>query len=192
MALDSIGATKEFLERSLGQSTYETPDEARYEVEGCEVSLSMADRAVTAVTVELAPTCQFDVAGLIGSESPVVVRGALTFARFEQLFGQAGYTSPCLSLCGNAYDPYVDAVVPGSRANGVVDIAANALFVSDEVLDAASVWREQLTAKAGEEYVTGTRFNCERTHNDIARSAFAAAQVDRIQFGRSLGTDDCG
>lgn len=187
----SIGATKAFVERSLGQSTYETEAEANYQVEGCEVTVGLAGISVTSVSIALAPGCRFDVAGLVHSPQPVMVDGAISFAQFETIFGQARYTSPCLTLCGNAYDPYLDAVVTGSRADGFVDIAAHVLFVDDAVLDAKFLWQEQLTAQAGEDYVMSTRFNCDASHDDIARTAFADVTVEKIQFGTDLGTRDC-
>ncbi|MFD0740538.1 hypothetical protein ACFQZQ_14740 [Lysobacter koreensis] len=191
--LRSIDATKEFLERTLGASTYETPETAKYLAGGCNVEVSYAaNKAVTNVSIDLTPGCRFDAAALVGSQAPVMVDGSLTFAAFEQLFGNARYTSPCLSLCGNAYDPYVDAVVPGSRANLVVDVAARALFVDDAVIAASNAWEAQLKAKAGEDYVVETRFNCDRTHEAIARAAFATVKVETLQFGRELGSNDCG
>ena len=116
----------------------------------------------------------------------------MTFAQFETMFGDVHYTSPCIASCGNASDPFVDAVSFGSHANGFVDVAANGAFTSEEVLEAAGTWRERLEAAAGEEYVVYGTFNCERTHNELARAAFATAQVPRIRFGRDLGTRDCG
>ena len=189
--VDTIGATKAFVERTLGQSTYETEQEANYQIDGCAVSLSLAGNSVNAVSIALAPGCRFDMSGLVGSEQPVPVEGPITFARFETLFGQARYTAPCLTLCGNAYDPYLDAVVGGSHANGFVDIAAHVLFVEDGALDAAAAWREQLTAVAGEDFVTSTGFNCDPRHDGIARQAFSTANVEMLRFGRELGTWDC-
>jgi len=192
VALDSIGATKEFLERTLGESTYETPDEARYTVDGCDVSVGFHDRAVSMISIDLQEGCRFDVSGLTGTQSDVVVDGPLTFGEFEQLFGEADYRAPCLASCGNAYDPYVDAVVGGSRANGVIDVSAHSVFVNDSVIQAANEWRDELTAERGEDYVFETQFNCTREHNAVARRIFARIEVHSLQFGRELGTYECG
>lgn len=188
---NSIGATKAFVERTLGQSTYETEHEASYRVDGCEVTLGLDGNSVGSVSIALAPGCRFDVAGLVDSPQPVVIDGTISFAQFEAVFGQARYTSPCLMLCGNAYDPYLDAVVQGSRADGFIDIAAHVLFVDDAVLDATTRWQEQLTAMAGEDYVMSTKFNCDASHDSIARAAFATVPVEKITFGSGLGTWDC-
>lgn len=188
--LSSIGATKAFLERVLGQSAYETPDEARYTVGACDVTLGLDERAaVTSVSIELKPGCAFDASWIAGSERAVRIDGPLTFAAFERLFGPARYSSPCLHDCGNAYDSFVDAAVPGSRANGFVDISAHAIFAAGPTLDAANLWREQLIARAGEAYVDRTRFNCDATYEAIPRAAFRAVEVDSIEFGRDLGSD---
>ena len=189
LSIGSIGTTKAFLERTLGESTYETPDSASYMLDGCGVELTFGDGAVTAISVTLAPGCRFDAAGLVGETA--MIDGPVSFARFEEIFGSARYTSPCLSLCGNAYDPFVDAVVQGYRANGFTDIAAHAAFVTDPALDAASTWADQLTARAGEDFVFDTKFNCSNAHDDIARAAFADVPVQSITFGAGLGTFDC-
>ena len=188
---NAIGATKAFLERSLGLSTYETEYEASYLVDGCNVTLGLNGNSVDSVSIALAPGCRFDMAALAGSPQPLVIDGVIRFSQFEAFFGQARYTSPCLAMCGNAYDPYVDAVVQGARVDDFIDIAAQVLFVGDAAVEAASVWRDQLTATAGEEYVLTTQFNCDARHNEIPRAAFADVTVETIQFGRDLGTRDC-
>lgn len=193
VALSTIGATKEFAERTLGESTYETPQDAQYMAGGCDVTLNFADdKSISKVSIALKKGCRFDAAQLAGLETPLLVDGPITFAQFEKLFGDAHYTSPCLRHCGNAYDPYVDAVIGGTRANGVIDVAAHAVFVSDSVLEASNAWEEKLMAKTGEEYVDSTKFNCESAHDDIPRAAFAASNVEAIEFGRELGSSDCG
>lgn len=192
VAPDTIGVTKAFLERSLGPSRYETPDRATYRAGGCDITVDFDGKgAVREVGIDLEPGCAFDAAALTGADRPVPVQGPMTFADFEARFGPAHYLAPCLRLCGNAYDPYVDAVVPGTRVNGVVDIAAHAVFVADAVIEASMAWQEKLTARAGEAYVMDTRFNCEREHDDIPREAFARAPVERLRFGRGLGSTDC-
>lgn len=193
VAIESIGATKEFLERTLGQSTYETPQEARYTASGCDVSVSFGeDKAVSQISIALKPGCRFDASKLANLDAPLVIDGPLTFAQFEKLFGQAHYTSPCLTLCGNAYDPYVDAVVGGVRANGMIDVSAHAIFVEDPVLEAVGQWRDKLQTTKGEDYVMNTKFNCERDQDAIPSAAFANVQVEAFQFGREIGSSDCG
>lgn len=188
----SIDATKEFLERTLGQSKYETPDSAQYELAGCNVNVGFADnKAVTSISIDLKPGCSFDASELARSDQPVIVNGPMAFARFEELFGSARYTSPCLTMCGNAFDPYVAAVVPGYSANGGVDVSAQSLFIEDAAGEAMNAWREQLKAKLGEDYVIETKFNCEDTHNDIPRAAFAQVPVETLQFGRDLADGNC-
>lgn len=185
--LSSIGATKALLERTLGPSVYETPDEARYTVRQCEVTLGLDDRAaVTRVSIRLKPGCAFDASGISASEQPVRIDGLLTFAAFERLFGPARYTSPCLRDCGNAYDPSVDAVLAGSRANGFIDVSANAFFSAGPVLDASNAWEQQLIARVGEAYVDDTRFNCDPTHEAIPRATLSEVEVEELQFGRDL------
>lgn len=192
VSLDTIGVTKEFIERTLGKSTYETPDEANYKVGGCDVRVEFdQDKAVRLVNIDLKPGCAFDAAGLTGSNSPLPVKGPMTFAAFEKAFGQVRYLAPCLHLCGNAYDPYVDAVILGSHANGVVDISAHADFVDDTIIHASNAWKEKLVSLLGEDYVDNTRYNCEREHDDIARAAFAEVPIGSLQFGRDIGSTDC-
>jgi hypothetical protein len=187
----SIGSSRDFLERTLGQPVDETPETAYYAAGGCDVTVDFAeDGAVSAVSVALEDGCRFDASGLAPGTS-IRVDGALSFARFEQAFGNARYSSPCLASCGNAFDSYVDAVVPGNGATGTVDIGAQTLFVVEDAVEASGVWQEQLTAENDEDFVIDTTFNCEEGHDRIPRVAFAQVRVERLRFGRNLGTTDC-
>ncbi|WP_036142022.1 hypothetical protein [Lysobacter sp. HA18] len=192
IARDSIGTTKEFLERSLGQSTYETPDSAEYTVDGCDVTLTIKNRAVESISVRLKPACHFDARDLLATSDPVQIAGGMTFAQLDKLFAELHYVSPCLTLCGNAYDPYVDAVIVGYPANGYIDVSGHATFLGD-VLDAATVWEDELAKVEDETYIENTKFNCDKTHNDIPRAAFAKVAVESLQFGHLTdpGTTAC-
>ena len=189
IGFSSLGATKGFLERTLGPSTYETPDEASYTVGACEVTLGLDERAaVTSVSVQLKSGCTFDASGISGHQRPLTIDGPVTFAEFERLFGRARYTSPCLRDCGNAYDPFIDAVVAGSRASGFVDVSAHAVFAAGPVLDASNVWEQKLRSSAGDAYVDRGRFNCDATFDAIPRAAFRDVMIESLVFGSDLGS----
>jgi len=184
----SIGASRDFVERRLGQPVDDTPETARYSAGGCDISVEFGeDGTVSAVGIALANGCRFDASALAAGRS-LAVDGTLTFARFEQLFGEARYSSPCLASCGNAFDSFVDAVVHG---DGAIEVAAQTLFVGDAAVDASDVWQDRLTADTDEDFVLETKFNCVADHDAIPRAAFAEVRVELLRFGRDLGTADC-
>lgn len=183
LRLQSIGATKEFLERTTGPSTSETETGAQYTVDGCQVTLALAGKTVTSIDITLAKGCRFDLAGILGRPTPMPVNGSLTFAQFEKTAGEAQYHSPCIEMCGNAFDPYVDAVIPGFHANGFNDVVARATFVGDDAIDASARWAQRLDAVAGKDFVTEAKFNCNASHDDIPRQLFASVGVQDIAFG---------
>lgn len=191
LRLESIGSTKEFLERSAGQSIAETEDKSKYMVDGCPVAFTLNGKTVTSIDVTLAKGCHFDMAGILGQPSPVPVDDSFTFAQFEKMAGEAQYHSPCIDMCGNAFDPYVDAIVPGFHANGFNDVVARAVFVEDDAVDASLHWSEQLKAVAGEDFVVDAKFNCDASHDDIPRRLFAKVKVQEIIFGTPASDQNC-
>lgn len=191
LRLQSIGTTKEFLERTIGPSTSETEADAQYTVEGCPVTLALNGKTVTSVDVTLAKGCHPDLAGILGQQAPMPVGDSLTFAQFEKAGGEAQYHSPCIEMCGNAFDPYVDAIISGSHANGFNDVIARATFVPDDAINASEQWAEQLKAAAGEDFVTDAKFNCDSSHNGIPRKLFAGVKVQDILFGTVAPDSSC-
>lgn len=191
LRLQSIGTTKEFLERTIGPSTAETEADAQYTVDGCPVKLALNGKTVTSIDVTLAKGCHFDMAGILGEPTPVLVNDSLTFAQFEKAAGEAQYHSPCIEMCGNAFDPYVDAIVPGFHANGFNDVVAKATFVQDDAVNASTLWAEQLKATAGEDYVTDVKFNCDSSHDNVPRQLFAEVKVQEIIFGSVAADSTC-
>jgi len=119
------------------------------------------------------------------------VDASLTFAQFEKAVGDVQYHSPCIESCGNAFDSYVDAVIPGFHANGFNDVVARAAFVEDDAIKASMSWAEQLTAAAGADYVMNTKFNCDTSHEAIPRPLFANVKVQKIIFGSGVDDSSC-
>ena len=191
LRLQSIGTTKEFLERTIGPSTSETEGDAHSKVDGCPVTLALNGKTVTSVDVTLAKGCHPDLAGLLGQQAPMPVGDSLTFAQFEKEAGEAQYHSPCIEMCGNAFDPYADAIISGSHANGFNDVIARATFVQDDAVNASEQWAERLKAAAGEDFVTDAKFNCDSSHDDIPRKLFAGVKVQEIIFGAVAADSNC-
>lgn len=191
LRLQSIGTTKEFLERTIGPSISETASDAQYFVEGCPATLALNGKTVTSIDVTLAKGCHFNLEGILGQPTPMAVNDSLTFAQFEKAAGEAQYHSPCIEMCGNAFDPYVDAIIPGFHANGFNDVVARATFVQDDAVNASTRWADQLKATAGEDYVTDVKFNCDPSHNNVPRQLFAEVKVQDIIFGSVVADSDC-
>lgn len=187
----SIGTTKEFLERKIGPSVSETETSAEYVVDGCHVTLGLDGRTVRSVGVLLEKGCRADIAGFVGQSGSVPVDDTLTFAQFEKLAGTAEYHSPCIDMCGNAMDPYVDAIIPGYHANGFNDLVARTAFVDDAATNASMKWAEQLKSATSEDFVINAQFNCDSSHDDIPRKLFADIKVHEIVFGSGLDDSSC-
>lgn len=181
--LEMIGTTIEFFERTAGDPVRATEWMNNYEVDGCPVTVGLAGRSVDTISIDLIPGCKLDFAGIAGGREPIPVDGPLTFGEFEQIAGHAEFKSPCLSGCGNAYDPYVEAIAVGSRADNFRVVVARTQFIGDAAISASRRWQEAITARAGEDYVMNTRFNCEPTFDPEARVAFADVAVESITFG---------
>lgn len=191
LRLQSIGATKEFLERTIGPSVAETENGAQYTIDGCPVTLTLDGKTVTSIDVTLANGCRIDLSGILGQPSPVPVDDSLTFAQFEKVAGDAQYHSPCIEMCGNAFDPYVDALIPGFHANGFNDVVAHAAFVQDDAVNASLRWADELKKVTGDDFVTEAKFNCDSSHDDIPRRLFADVKVQEIIFGSLQADSDC-
>ena len=191
LKLESIGMTKEFLERTIGPPTAETEASAQYTVDGCHVTVGFDGRTVKSIGIVVAKGCHFDLARVIAQPKPRPVDASLTFAQFEKAVGEVQYHSPCIDSCGNAFDSYVDVVVPGFHANGFNDVVARAVFVQDDAIDAEISWAEQLTAAAGEDYVMTTKFNCDSSLDEIPKRLFANVKVQEIIFGADVDDSRC-
>jgi hypothetical protein len=180
-SLGNIGRRIDIFERVAGPPSDATARSAMYEVDGCPVSVDIVDGAVGGISISLTPTCKVDLKGVF--DVSFVATHKLTYAEFEGVAGAADYTAPCLSSCGNAYDPFVQAVVTGPHANGYNDVVATTWIVDEPAIAAFNTWRNELVARTNEAYVFETKFNCDRSHNAVGRRVFANIAVEAIYFG---------
>jgi hypothetical protein len=183
-----VGTKLSFFERFAGQPTYATVDKSDYRIAGCDVSALTDGETVHAIRIASSADCT---AVLPGFSASLALNGEPTFADFERAFADAAYKAPCTGrYCGNAFEPYFDAVVPGPHANNFVDYVASAYFIAD-ASDAGRVWEAHMQAEAGDAFLEDQRFNCDRRFDAAARAAFAAIKVDSVTFGPDIDTLKC-
>ncbi|MGX1803314.1 hypothetical protein ACWIDJ_13405, partial [Brevundimonas naejangsanensis] len=87
----------------------------------------------------------------------------------------------CLTLCGNAADPWVYLESPGPRA--FPGIRASAVMVSDATIDASFRIRDAIKAAKGEDYVIATTFNCSADFDQLAIRELKTVRIDEIEVG---------
>jgi hypothetical protein len=186
LAPDNIGRRLDIFERIAGAPKDATADGATYEVDGCVVNVTTKDSAITWITLSLAgPQCTVDLAPIVG-QSHVVKPGApLTYGDLEKaMSASAQYLAPCVGRgCGNAFEPYFEAVFPGVHANNFTDIVGSSMMSSDGVDAQTTAWVDELEQVAGEDYIFDSKVACDRAHDDLARKHLATAVVETLGFG---------
>lgn len=186
---DMLGTNLRYFESIAGVARESFGDQHTYRVQGCEVTVTGED-AVSALRLELSPTCKADIASFIGDFAPPANQ-TLTFGNFHVAAGDLSYYSDCLTLCGNAADPSVYAHWQGPRAVGFTDVLLEVVLVDGTALDAKDVWRQSMEQAKGEDWVMETKFNCERTFDAQAQQAFNNVAVTAITIGSELKTPEC-
>lgn len=183
---DLLGVTPAFFDKKAGEPERATEDENTYNIDGCTVVAHLKGQSVQSIELLLSPTCHADLSRL-GQGPKFLVSDQLTFGQFQAIAGPAQFKSTCLYMCGNAYDPTDDAVIPGFHANNFMDIVA----VTMTAYEAREKWRQPMMASKGEDYVVNTKFNCDREFDPVARKAFADEKVESLRFGHGLDEYSC-
>jgi hypothetical protein len=188
---DMLGTDLRYFESEAGIARESAGDQHTYKVEGCEITATAVGGKISALRMELSPKCQADLKTFIGDSFSPAASKPLTFGNFQETAGDISFYADCLTMCGNAADPSVYALWDGPHAANFRQVLLEVVLVSDQALEASNQWQASMTKVKGEDFVTDTRFNCERTFDAPAQQSFQAVQVTAITIGSELTTPGC-
>lgn len=188
---DMLGTNLRYFESIAGIARQSFDNQHTYRVEGCEITATVSGTAVSALRLELSPQCKADIASFIGESFAPPANQPLTFGSFRAAAGDLSFYADCLTMCGNAYDPSVYALWEGPRAAGNLEVLLEAKLISDQAIDAANRWAQDMSQARGEDWVIDTKFNCERSFDSQAQQHFDAVEVTAISIGSELQKPGC-
>jgi hypothetical protein len=175
-----LGVQVAYLESKLGPARTVQDKERTYEMGGCTVRVSADGGEVVGYAVPMTPACSVQaLAALKDYGLPQKIN--LTMGEFAVARGNADFKADCLTLCGNAADPWVYLESAGPRVSP--GIRASAVMVSDATIDAAFRIRDAIKAAKGEDYVIDTGFNCTAEFDQMAVRELKNVRIDQIEVG---------
>ncbi|MEN5177209.1 hypothetical protein [Brevundimonas diminuta] len=175
-----MGVQVAYLESKLGPARTVQDKERTYEIGDCTVRVSADGGEVVGYAVPMTPACSTQaLAALKDYDLPQKID--LTMGEFAAARGNVDFKADCLTLCGNAADPWVHLESPGPRA--FPGIRASAVMVSDATIDASFRIRDAIKAAKGEDYVIDTTFNCSADFDQLAIRELKTVRIDEIEVG---------
>ncbi len=182
-----LGKQLRYFESVAGITQEIRGTEHYFMVAGCEVVADVAQDTVVGLSLAVSPKCPANLTSFLGESFAPDSRKPLTFGRFAEAASPTmEFHADCLTSCGNAYDPGVQAYWEGPRALNFIQVRLEVLLVEEPALTASSQWSDGMTRQRGEDYVLDTRFNCERSFDDMALTAFKDVPVTRVTIGQGL------
>lgn len=188
---DMLDTNQRYFESVAGIPRQSYGDQHLFRISGCNITATVQNNSVTALRLELTPSCQADLTSFLGESFAPPAGQPLTVGSFQQAAGDLSFYSDCLTLCGNAADPSVYAHWEGPHAVNFREAMLEVVLAGDAALEASSRWQQQMTAAKGEDWVMETRFNCERDFDGQAQQSFAAVEVNAISIGSGLVKPGC-
>ena len=175
-----LGVQVAYLESKLGPARTVQDKERTYEIGDCTVRVSAEGGEVVGYAVPMTPACSTQAfAALKDYDLPQKID--LTMGEFAAARGNADFKADCLTLCGNAADPWLYLESAGPRASP--GIRASAVMVSDATIDASFRIRDAIKAAKGEDYVIDTTFNCSADFDQMAVRELKNVRIDEIEIG---------
>lgn len=175
-----MGVQVAYLESKLGPARNVSGDERTYEIGGCRVRVHTDDNEVTGYIVPMTQPCSAQaMAALKAFDLPQKLN--LTMGEFAASRDNTRFKADCLTLCGNAADPWVYLESEGLRS--MPGIRAGAVLVGDAPIDASFRIRDAIKAKMGEDYVVDAGFNCTTEFNALAQRELKDVRIDEIEVG---------
>ena len=175
-----MGVQVAYLESRLGPARTVVDQARTYEIGACTVQVQTEDAEIVGYVVPMTPACSAQaLAALKAYDLPEKID--LTLGEFADARQNADFKADCLSLCGNAADPWVYLESAGPRVSP--GIRAGAVMVSDATIDASFRVRDAITAAKGEDYVVDVGFNCTSEFNALAVRELRNVRIDQIEVG---------
>ncbi|WP_236176392.1 hypothetical protein [Pseudomonas qingdaonensis] len=188
---EMLGTNLRFFESVAGVARTSFGDTHTYKVQGCEITATAGGGTVSELRMELSPTCKADLSTFIGDFAPPAAQPLTFGAMAGSSGGGLEFYASCLSMCGNAADPSVYALWQGPRAVGFTEVLLEVVLVDDEASAAAGHWSEAMQKAKGDDFVMDTRFNCERTFDEVAQASFDKVKVNAVTIGTELTKPGC-
>lgn len=191
---DMLGANLDYFEYGIGPPRNTWGKYRLYVIAGCEVTVTVADGVVEALTADTAPPCALNLNDFLHNlAKPLPAASRITFGDFQAATDKHGrFYADCLHDCGNAYETSVFYFWSGSHADGFREVMLEFKKNTPAVIKAAGRWRDAMIVGYGADWVSDGHFNCERRIQDgLAREAFQAVKPSAISVGRNLERPSC-
>lgn len=175
-----MGVQVAYLESKLGPARTVIGPTRTYEIGACTVEVRTDGSEIVGYVVPMIPACSAQaLAALKTYDLPEKID--LTMGEFADARQNADFKADCLSLCGNAADPWVYLESAGPRVSP--GVRAEAVMVSDATIDASFRIRDAITAAKGEDYVVDLGFNCTSDFDALAVQELKNVRIDQIAVG---------
>lgn len=182
-----LGAQVAFLESRFGPARTVDRDQRTYVIGACEASVTTSGDEVVGYAVPLTRACSTHAyAALQAYELPRKLN--LTLGEFARIRDNVRFKADCLSLCGNAADPWVYFESQGLR--GQEGIRAGTILVDGGAIDASDRIENAIKAAHGEDYVIDTKFNCTTEFDAVAVRELDRVAITEIAVG-AAPLNDC-
>jgi len=178
-----LGVQIAYVESKIGPAREIVNSSRNYRIGTCDFSLKDEKGAVASITVPNTNAC--------APERDVVLKsvglptGKIKFSTFIKVKGPTSFQSDCLSLCGNAADPWLYLSGGGSHSENWIEVRMGVAQVSGAALEASDKIQTSMRAE-GPDYVSDTKFNCDRKYDQVAEKAMAPLIVESIEVGYDL------
>ena len=186
---DTLNSSLAYVEHTLRPAKYVNGDVRTYIVDDCTVVIGYKSDAVRNFGIEnVTDHCSFDLAEFYPQDALGSV-AHLTFGKLVDRFGQSVWFLPeCLSSCGNAADPAMNAFYSGSHAENSIEIMVSTEYPY-KTKDTDQKFRElmdKMTADHDLSYLTSGKGDCDRGYQNLERDLFKAVPIRSVTVGWDL------
>jgi hypothetical protein len=188
---EMLDTSQRYFESIAGVPRESYGDQHLFRVNGCNITATIQNNSVSALRMELTPSCPANLSSFIGDSFAPPAGQPLTIGSFQKAAGDMSFYADCLTMCGNASDPTLQAHWEGPHAVNFREVMLEVVLADDASLQASNQWQAQMTAAKGEDFIMATRFNCERTFDAQAQQSFAKVAINAVTIGSGLTKPGC-
>ena len=184
---DTIGSTIAYLEQFTGipkkVNNYGQQEVREYHIEDCIVNIYGTNNDIRSLELEVSNECTFNISEMMNFDSKYYAH-QLTFDKVYDVLGEYGtkFTSDCLYLCGNAYQPSDYLEYRGPHVDNWIEVQ----FSTDGYHEGSSCWEDYMIKHEGEEYVIEMKFNTDKKYDKIAYQCFKGEKISKIRIGYGI------